>query len=169
MEKKVVPIDKADVKLSMKERIGYGVGDFASNMMFAPVNSFITYFYTNVVGLGAGVVGTIMLLARLLDGLSDVAVGYLMEKLHSKHGKARPWILWWSLPFAISLVLLFTVPDLGQTGKTIYAALTYIFAIVVVFTAANLPFGTLGALLTKNQAERGYLNISKRKDILARS
>ncbi|WP_161979626.1 MFS transporter [Streptococcus sp. S784/96/1] len=160
MEKKRTH-DNSDATLSMKERIGYGVGDFASNMMFAPVNSFITYFYTNIVGLGAGVVGTIMLLARLLDGLSDVLVGYLMEKIHSKHGKARPWILWWSIPFAISLVLLFSVPNLGTTGKTIYAAATYILAIVVVFTAANLPFGTLGSLITKNQTERGYLNISK--------
>lgn len=148
-------------KLSMKERIGYGVGDFANNMMFAPVNSFMTYFYTNVVGLGAGLVGTMLLLARLLDGVSDIVVGILMEKLHSKHGKARPWILWWCVPYAISLVLLFTAPDLGQTGKIIYAFSTYVLAVVVIFTAINLPFGTLASLMTKNQVERGYLNISK--------
>lgn len=158
---KVSKKDASDAKLTMKERLGYGIGDFANNMMFTPVNSFITYFYTNVVGIGAGVVGTIMLLARLLDGLSDILVGVLMEKIHTKHGKARPWLLWWCVPFAVSLVLLFTVPDLGETGKVIYAAVTYILAIVVVYTSINLPFGTLGSLITKNQTERGYLNISK--------
>lgn len=147
--------------LHMKERIGYGVGDFANNMMYTPVNSFFTYFLTNVAGLGAGVVGTILLVSRLLDGVSDLIVGSLMEKIHSKHGKARPWLLWWCIPFAISLVLMFTAPDFGTTGKIVYAFLTYNLAVTVVFTAINLPFGSLAALMTRNQTERGYLNISK--------
>lgn len=147
--------------LHMKERIGYGVGDFANNMMYTPVNSFFTYFLTNVAGLGAGVVGTLLLLSRLLDGVSDLIVGTLMEKIHSKHGKARPWLLWWCIPFAISLVLMFSAPDFGTTGKIIYAFLTYNLAVTIVYTAINLPFGSLAALMTKNQTERGYLNISK--------
>lgn len=80
--------------LHMKERIGYGMGDFANNMMYTPVNSFFTYFLTNIAGLGAGVVGTILLISRLLDGVSDLIVESFMEKIHSKHGKARPWLLW---------------------------------------------------------------------------
>ena len=84
-----------------------------------------------------------------------------MEKIHSKHGKARPWLLWWCIPFAVSLVLMFTAPDFGTTGKIIYAFLTYNLAVTVVYTAINLPFGSLAALMTKNQTERGYLNISK--------
>lgn len=147
--------------LHMKERIGYGVGDFANNMMYTPVNSFFTYFLTNVAGLGAGVVGTILLVSRLLDGVSDLIVGSLMEKIHSKHGKARPWLLWWCIPFAVSLVLMFTAPDFGTTGKIVYAFLTYNLAVTVVYTAINLPFGSLAALMTRNQTERGYLNISK--------
>lgn len=147
--------------LHMKERIGYGVGDFANNMMYTPVNSFFTYFLTNVAGLGAGVVGTLLLLSRLLDGVSDLIVGTLMEKIRSKHGKARPWLLWWCIPFAISLVLMFSAPDFGTTGKIIYAFLTYNLAVTIVYTAINLPFGSLAALMTKNQTERGYLNISK--------
>ena len=147
--------------LHMKERIGYGVGDFANNMMYAPVNSFFTYFLTNIAGLGAGVVGTILLISRLLDGVSDLIVGSFMEKIHSKHGKARPWLLWWCIPFAVSLVLMFTAPDFGTTGKIVYAFLTYNLAVTVVYTAINLPFGSLAALMTKNQTERGYLNISK--------
>ena len=147
--------------LHMKERIGYGVGDFANNMMYTPVNSFFTYFLTNVAGLGAGIVGTILLVSRLMDGVSDLIVGSIMEKVHNKHGKARPWLLWWCIPFAISLVLMFSAPDFGTTGKIIYAFLTYNLAVTVVYTAINLPFGSLAALMTKNQTERGYLNISK--------
>lgn len=147
--------------LHMKERIGYGVGDFANNMMYTPVNSFFTYFLTNVAGLGAGVVGSILLVSRLMDGVSDLIVGSFMEKIHSKHGKARPWLLWWCIPFAISLVLMFSAPDLGRIGKIVYAFLTYNLAVTVVYTAINLPFGSLAALMTKNQTERGYLNISK--------
>lgn len=147
--------------LHMKERIGYGVGDFANNMMYAPVNSFFNYFLTNIAGLGAGIAGTILLVSRLMDGVSDLIVGSLMEKIHSKHGKARPWLLWWCIPFAVSLVLMFSAPDFGTTGKIIYAFLTYNLAVTVVYTAINLPFGSLAALMTKNQTERGYLNISK--------
>ncbi|HCT93158.1 MAG TPA: MFS transporter [Lachnospiraceae bacterium] len=147
--------------LHMKERIGYGVGDFANNMMYNPVNTFYTYFLTNVAGLGAGVVGTLLLLSRLMDGVSDLIVGTFMEKIHSKHGKARPWLLWWCIPFAVSLVLMFSAPDFGTTGKIVYAFLTYNLAVTVVYTAINLPFGSLAALMTKNQTERGYLNISK--------
>ncbi len=147
--------------LSNKERIGYGVGDFANNMMFTPVNIFVTYFFTNILGIGAGVVGTILLISRLFDGVSDLIVGILMEKFNSKHGKARPWLLWWCVPFAISLVLLFTAPNFGMKGKIIYAFLTYNLAVTIVYTAINLPFGSLAALMTRNQQERGYLNVSK--------
>ena len=154
-------INDENAVLDMKERVGYGIGDFANNMMYAPVNSFVTYFLTNVAGIGAGVVGTIMLLSRILDGFSDLTVGILMEKIKSRHGKARPWLLWWCIPFAVSLVLLFTAPDFGMTGKIIYAFLTYNLAVTVVYTAINLPFGSLAALMTRNQRERGYLNISK--------
>lgn len=151
----------ASRKLHMKERIGYGVGDFANNMMFTPVNSFYTYFLTNIAGIGAGVVGTLLLISRLMDGVSDLIVGVLMEKVHSRFGKARPWLLWWCVPFAVTLVLMFSAPDLGMTGKIIYAFLTYNMAVTVVYTAINLPFGSLASLMTKNQMERGYLNISK--------
>lgn len=153
--------DDDNCKLSMKERLGYGVGDFASNMMYAPLHSFVSYFFTDIAGIGAGVVGTIMLLSRLLDGVSDLIVGVAMEKIKSKHGKARPWLLWWCIPYAISLVLLFTAPDFSMTGKIVYAFLVYNLAATVTFTAINLPFGSLAAMMTRNQKERGYLNVSK--------
>lgn len=159
--KQMNPYEGDNRKLHMKERIGYGVGDFANNMMYTPVNSFFTYFLTNIAGLGAGIVGTLLLVSRLMDGVSDLIVGVLMEKVHSRFGKARPWLLWWCIPFAVSLVLMFTAPDFGTTGKIIYAFLTYNLAVTVVYTAINLPFGSLASLMTRNQMERGYLNISK--------
>lgn len=159
METKMKENDNCE--LSMKERLGYGVGDFASNMMYAPLHSFVNYFFTDIAGIGAGIVGTIMLLSRLLDGVSDLIVGVLMEKIKSKHGKAKPWLLWWCAPYAISLVLLFTAPEFSMTGKIIYAFLVYNLAATVTFTAINLPFGSLAAMMTRNQKERGYLNISK--------
>lgn len=147
--------------LSMKERLGYGVGDFASNMMYGPLHSFVNYFFTDIAGISSAVVGTIMLLSRILDGFSDLAIGVLMEKIKSRHGKARPWLLWWCVPFAVTLVLLFSAPDFSMTGKIVYAFLIYNIATTLVFTAINLPFGALAAMMTRNQKERGYLNISK--------
>ena len=133
--------------LDLKERAAYGVGDFANNMMFAPVNSFMTYFLTNVAGINAGIVGTILLISRIFDGFTDLGVGVLMEKFRSKDGKARPW--------------LFTAPDIGMRGKIIYAFITYNLAVTIMYTAINLPFGSLAAMMTRNQYERGVLNISK--------
>jgi Na+/melibiose symporter and related transporters len=119
----------------MGERAAYGVGDFASNMMFGAVNAFMTYFFTNISGISAAVVGTILLVSRLFDGFSDLIVGIGMEKVHSKHGKARPWLLWFAVPFGVSLALLFTAPDFSMKGKIIYAFLTYNLATTVMFTA----------------------------------
>ena len=161
MKNKEVNYYDENATLDMKERVGYGIGDFANNMMFTPVNIFVTYFFTNILGIGAGIVGTILLISRIFDGVSDLIVGILMEKFNSKHGKARPWLLWWCIPFAVSLVLLFTAPDFGMKGKIIYAFLTYNLAVTIVYTAINLPFGSLAALMTRNQQERGYLNVSK--------
>ena len=143
----------------MKERIGYGVGDFANNMMYTPVNSFFTYFLTNVAGLGAGVVGTILLVSRLLDGVSDLIVGSLMEKIHSKHGKARPWLLWMSIPFALSAVLLFTVPRTTGMLQFLYLFVTYNFCTTICYTAINLPYGSLSSMMIRESAERDKLSV----------
>ena len=147
--------------LGMGERIGYGIGDFANNMMYAPVASFCYIFYDKCGGYRRRVVGTIMLLSRLLDGFSDLTVGVLMEKVKSPKGKARPWLLWWCVPLAVFTCFDVYPPDFGMAGKIIYAFLSYNLAATVVYTAINLPFGSLATLMTKNQRRRGYLNISK--------
>ncbi len=145
-------------KIAFGERLGFGVGDLAVNFVWASMGMFIVFFYTDVVGISAAVVGTIMLVSRFLDGISDVAMGVVVDRTKSKHGKARPWILWMCVPFAALTVLLFTVPDVGDTGKIIYAFITYNI-LTLAFTAVVIPYGTLNSLITQDQHQRSLLNI----------
>lgn len=146
-------------KISLRERVCYGFGDLASNLAFSALSAFIMYYWTDVAGIAVGTAGMIILISKFFDGVSDVCIGLLVDKTHSKHGKARPWILWMAAPFAIGLVLVFSVPDVGQTGKVIYAFLTYTLLVAGIYTAINIPYGTMTALITQDQYERGVLNI----------
>ncbi|WP_058308517.1 MFS transporter [Gracilibacillus massiliensis] len=112
-------------KISFGEKLGYGAGDFASNLIFAAVSSFLVFYYTDVAGASAAAVGTIILLSRFLDGITDIGMGVVVDKTNSKHGKARLWLLWLAIPFVIAAIMLFTVPDFGTVGMLIYIAITY--------------------------------------------
>lgn len=147
-------------RLRVGERVAYGFGDVACNVVFALTMSLATYFYTNVIGMPAAVVGTILLVSRLFDGASDVLIGVLVDKTHSRFGKARPWVLWMTVPYGLSAVLMFLVPaNATVVTQAIYVFVTYNFAVTVVYTALNLPYGTMAALMTRNQNERSLLNI----------
>ena len=146
-------------KLKFTEKLAFGLGELPGTMN-SLLGAFLTMFYTDSVGMAAATVGTMFFISRLFDGITDLIAGNIVDHTHTKWGKARPWLLWWCIPFAVSLVLMFTAPDFGTTGKIVYAFLTYNLAVTVVYTAINLPFGSLAALMTKNQTERGYLNIS---------
>lgn len=145
-------------KIRLREKIGYGFGDLASNLVFTAMTTFLTYFYTDVAGVTAATVGTILLISRILDGVIDIGMGVVMDKTKSKHGKARPWLLWMAIPFAISAVLLFIMPDLGTTGKIIYIFITYNL-VNIIYTSINIPYGALNSLITQDQYERSVLNI----------
>lgn len=145
-------------RISFGEKSAYGAGDLASNLVYVAVGSYLTFFYTDIVGISAAVVGTIFLVSRIFDGVSDLLVGFIMEKLSSRHGKARPWILYLAIPYGMSAALLFTAPNLGSTAQIVYAFVTYNLTTTVIFTAINIPYGTLNALMTKDQEERGFLN-----------
>jgi len=145
-------------KVSFKEKLGYGAGDFASNIVFTAASAFLTFFYTDIVGIGAAAVGTLLLVARVFDGFVDIGVGTLVDKTSSKHGKARPWLLWAAVPFGISGILLFTAPDLGPTGALIYAYVTYLL-LNVLYSAINVPYGVLNSLVTQDTYQRSLLNI----------
>src|SRR5699024_4787374 len=144
--------------IKFTEKIGFGFGDLAVNFSWASLGMFIVYFYTDIVGLGAGIVGTIMLFSRFLDGISDVAMGAIVDKTNSKYGKARPWILWLCIPFSILTVALFTVPDISYIGKVVYVVITYNL-LVLAFTSVVIPYGTLNTLITQDKTQREVLNL----------
>lgn len=140
-------------KLSYKEKIGYSLGDGAANIAWRGVAAFLFIFYTDVFGLHPATVGVLMLVARFSDGISDVFMGIVGDRTKSKHGKFRPWILWTAIPLGIVLSLLFSSPNLSQTGKIIYAFTTYIL-FTLIYTANNIPYGALMGVMTSDDEER---------------
>lgn len=150
---------EASGKLGWGLRFAYGCGDTACNLVFGMMSTILTLFYTDYAGVPAATVGLVMLLSRVFDGVSDMIMGVVVEHTHSKWGKSRPWLLWMSVPFAISAVLLFTVPHTTAFLQFLYIFVTYNFCTTVCYTAINLPYGSLSAMMTRNSDERAYLSI----------
>lgn len=148
-----------DGKLSMGIKLSYASGDVACNVVFGMVGTLLTLFYTDYVGINPATVGMVMLLSRLFDGVSDLIMGVIVERTKSKWGKSRPWILWMSVPFALSAVLLFTVPNTTGVLQFIYLFVTYNFCTTVCYTAINLPYGSLSAMMTRVSSERDMLSV----------
>lgn len=148
-----------DGKLSMGIKLSYASGDVACNVVFGMVGTLLTLFYTDYVGINPATVGMVMLLSRLFDGVSDLIMGVIVERTNSKWGKSRPWILWMSVPFALSAVLLFTVPNTTGVLQFIYLFVTYNFCTTVCYTAINLPYGSLSAMMTRVSSERDMLSV----------
>ncbi len=150
-------MSKNATKLSVKEKIGYGLGDTASHFVWDMVGFWILIFYTDTFGISAAAAGTIMLIARFWDMLSDPLMGIIADRTKTRWGKFRPYILWMAIPYSVLAVLTFSTPDLGSTGKVIYAGVTYLL-LMTVFTAINLPYSSLGAVMTSDSYERAGLN-----------
>lgn len=144
----------------LSERLAYGFGDFGCNIIYTAMSAFLLFYYTDYAGVSAFAVGTIMMVSRLFDGVSDIIMGVIVDRTKSKYGKARPWILRMCIPFAISGVLLFSVPtSWAETPKLIYVFITYNLVSTVVYTAINVPYSALNALMTQNPYERSVLSI----------
>ena len=139
--------------ISIKEKIAYGLGDTASNIVFQTVMLFLTFFYTDIFGISPAFVGTMFLAVRLIDAITDPLMGALADRTNTKWGKFRPYLLWFALPFGVISVLAFTTPDLSEDGKMIYAFVTYT-ALMMVYTAINIPYCALGGVLTADPKER---------------
>ena len=139
--------------VSIREKIAYGLGDTASNIIFQTVMMFLMLYYTDVVGLSPGVVGTMFLAVRIFDAVTDPLMGNLADKTHTRWGHFRPYILWLALPFTIISIFTFTTPDLHETNKIIYAFTTYTL-LMVAYTAINIPYCALGGVLTADATER---------------
>jgi len=139
--------------LNVKEKIAYGLGDTASNIIFQTIMLFLTFFYTDIFGISPAVVGTLFLVVRIFDAVTDPLMGAITDRTHTRWGKFRPYLLWLAVPFAAISVLAFTTPDLSQEGKVIYAFVTYAL-LMVAYTAINIPYSALGGVLTANPDER---------------
>lgn len=142
------------IKVPLSEKLSYCFGDPALTLMYTMTTTLLIYFYTNVVGISSGSVGMIMLLSRVFDGFSDVLMGTIIDRTHSKYGKARIWILRLAIPYALAAILLFTMPNVGDMGKIIYAFVTYNIMNTVVYTAISQPFHALGSLMSRDRKER---------------
>lgn len=146
-----------DGKISFREKICYALGDASANIAWRGICTFLLIFYTDVVGLAPAVVGLLMLIVRSSDGVTDVLMGIVGDRTKSKYGKFRPWILWTAIPLAVILSLTFTCPSgLGMTGKIVYAYVTYIL-FTLVYTANNIPYGALMAVMTGDDRERASI------------
>lgn len=144
-------------RLSIGEKMSYGVGDIASNFTWGMVTSYLLFFYTDVFGLTAATAGTLFLITRLWDAVNDPIMGVIIDKTNSKHGKTRPYLLWFAIPLAVVGTLTFITPDISYTGKVIYAYVTYT-SLGMIFTAINLPYGALMTRMTRDSGEKGELN-----------
>jgi len=144
--------------INFSEKLGYGLGDFACNLVWNSLSMFILYFYTDVMGMRAAIISTLMLVVRIIAGFMDIASGIVVDKTKTKYGKARPWILWMAIPFGISTILLFSIPNIGESGKLVYVVMTYVL-LNVIYTAINIPYGVLNSLMTQDQNERSEINI----------
>jgi GPH family glycoside/pentoside/hexuronide:cation symporter len=145
------------MRISIKEKIGFGLGDTASNLVWATLMSFIMYYYTDVFGITAAAVGTMFLFARAFDGVTDFITGAIADRTNTRWGKFRPYLLWMCLPLAGVTVLTFTVPDFDPTGKLIYAWVTY-NVLMLFYTAINIPYSALSGVMTDDPLERTSLN-----------
>ncbi|WP_396590320.1 MFS transporter [Allomuricauda sp. R78024] len=143
-------------KLKLKEKIGYGFGDFASSMFWKMFGVYLLFFYTDVFGISAAVVGTMFLVTRIFDGINDPVMGIIADKTNTKWGKFRPYLLWMAIPFGIFGILTFTTPDFSTSGKIIYAYTMYCL-MMIVYTAINVPYASLMGVMTSNLKDRTSL------------
>ena len=142
-------------RLQLREKLAYGVGDIGSNLVYIPLSTFALFYFTDIAGIGAAMAGGILLAGQLLNGVSDLLIGYLIDRTRTRWGKARPWILGTSIPLAVSLVAMFSVPaSLDQTGRAIWALVSYTLVTAVFFTASNVAYSALMSIMTLDAKSR---------------
>ena len=141
--------------LKWYNKIGYGSGDIAGNVVYAFLSSFVMIYLTNTIGLSAGIVGTLIAVSKLFDGFTDIFFGSMIDRTHSKLGKARPWMLYGYIGCAVTLAAIFAVPtSWGSTAQYIWFFIAYTLLNGVFYTANNIAYSALTSLVTKNSKER---------------
>lgn len=155
-----MPKTEKTAKLSVLEKIGYGFGDLASVLYWQTITAYLLYFYTDVFGITAAAAGTMILVSRLWDGVNDPVMGIIADRTKTRWGKFRPYLLWFSVPLAVMGVVAFSTPDLGPTGKLIYAYATFIL-LMTLYTAINIPYSSLLGVITSDHIERASVSSYK--------
>lgn len=146
-----------EYKLTLKEKLGYGAGDAAANLVWRGALAYLAVFYTDTFGITAAAAAMLFLVVRLSDGVTDIIMGMIADRTNTKMGKFRPWILG-STPFlGLFMVLCFTTPDFSYEGKLIYAYLTYI-GLTLAYTVNNVPYSALMGVMTSDDSERTSLS-----------
>lgn len=141
--------------LKWYNKLGYGSGDLAANCIYGLLTSFVMIYLTDTVGLNAGIIGTLIMFSKFADGITDVFFGNMIDKTHSKLGKARPWMLYSEIGNCILLVAVFAIPtSWGTTAQYAYFFITYTLLNAVFYTANNIAYASLTSLITKNNNER---------------
>ena len=142
--------------MRLSEKIGYGLGDAACSMLWKLFSVYLMFFYTDICGLDAWVVGLLFLVTRVWDSLLDPFVGLVCDRTRSRWGTFRPWLLWGALPFGLLGVLTFSMPDWSEVGRVAYAAVTY-SAMMVVYSLVNVPYASLLGVISSDAQERTTL------------
>lgn len=161
--KKELGLDSMGIQKTMrfKDYFGDGIGQLPLNVMSTLVAQ-LTYFYTEKVGLAAGAVATMLLIAKICDAFSDILMGKVMDKVNSPKGKCRPWFLWMLAPTMAIIVLIFTVPKNAPSGlQMAYVLITNILISAVIYTAIAIPYGSIMAVRTESVEERGKMGIAR--------
>lgn len=138
------------------KRIGYGIGDLGCNLVFSTMASYLMVFYTDVFGITAAAAGTMMLVTKFIDALTDTGMGLIVDRTHTRWGQGRPYFLFGAVPFALFTFLTFYIPNVGNTGKLIWAYITYCL-LCTAYTVVNIPLNTIVPRLTSDIHERNCL------------
>ena len=144
------------MKIRLSEKIGYGLGDMSSSMFWKLFGAYLMIFYTDVFGISAAVVGTMFAITRVWDSFFDPIVGVMADRTTSRWGHFRPYLLYLALPFGLIGILTFLTPPFGETGKIVYAFITYAL-MMMVYSAINVPYASLLGVMSPDSADRNTL------------
>ncbi len=139
--------------LKFGEKLGYGLGDSASNFFFQVFNIFLLYYYTDIFGLSPAAVGTMFIVTKIVDAASDPIMGLIADRTNSRWGKFRPYLLWGAIPYGVCGYAMFANPDFSESGKLIYAYVTYTL-MMLAYTAINVPYSALLGVISSSSIER---------------
>ncbi len=150
-------LENSSSRLTPGQRVGYAVGDLGINLYFISAGTYLLYFYTDVFGISAAVAASVLLVARVVDAVTDPLMGMIAERTHSRWGRLRPYVLFGAVPLGVSSVFMFSTPDLSEAGKIWWAYTTYIL-FGILYTVVGIPYSALTSSLTSNHHERTLLS-----------